>query len=138
MSFNQPQNKKSIQKVNNIQKSFFLKAIIIIFIGVISYMSYKFYSNHQYISMSEKPFENLLILSEVNKLVDKGQTDDAFIASENISPEYNSVKDLLLGDASYKNENLDNAKSFYTLALDTQSTFIKKGSENRLIYISAK
>jgi len=138
MTFNQPQNKKSMKKVKNNQTFLFIIAVSILIFGVIIYMSHNIYKSHHYSSLSEGPFQELLILSEINNSVESGKTDEAYTYSEKLSTKYDGIKNLLLGDSSYHTGNIDNAKSFYALALNDNAVFIKKGAENRGIFIGFK
>jgi hypothetical protein len=138
MTFNQPKNKKSMKKTQKTQTFSFAIAISILILGVIIYMSHNIYKSNHYSDLAEGPFLDLLTLSEINSLVESGKTDDVYTKSEELSPKYEGIKDLLLGDSSYHAGNFNNAKSFYNLAINDKSSFVKKGAENRSIFIGFK
>lgn len=70
------------------------------------------YNDNQYQQKVESSFNNLLLLSDLNKKTNSGEEEIAYKISQSVSERYQNIKDLLLGDLYYKKNNIEYAKSF--------------------------
>lgn len=104
-------------------------------------MSQGYYLNKQYEKDALKGFQDLNTLSNINSMIDKNDSDlknKVFDSSKELSSEYTSIRDLLVGDVSYHTKDIDDASKFYELANNDKALFLQKGIQNRLVYLSFK
>lgn len=138
MKNNQTKNKKSSTVYDKTQNFCLLTVFSLLLIGIILHMLNNTYNDNQYQQKVESSFNNLLLLSDLNKKTNSGEEEMAYKISQSVSERYQNIKDLLLGDLYYKKNNIEYAKSFYNLAKSDKLIFLKKSSENRISYLSFK
>lgn len=141
MMNNQTKKYKNSNIADKIQTFSVFSLIIILLVGVGLYMSQGYYLNKQYEKDALKGFQDLNTLSNINSMIDKNDSDlknKVFDSSKELSSEYTSIRDLLVGDVSYHTKDIDDASKFYELANNDKALFLQKGIQNRLVYLSFK
>lgn len=141
MMNNQTKKHKNSNIADKIQTFSVFSLIIILLVGVGLYMSQGYYLNKQYEKDALKGFQDLNTLSNINSMIDKNDSDlknKVFDSSKELSSEYTSIRDLLVGDVSYHTKDIDDASKFYELANNDKALFLQKGIQNRLVYLSFK
>lgn len=107
MKNNQTKNKKSSTVYDKTQNFCLLTVFSLLLIGIILHMLNNTYNDNQYQQKVESSFNNLLLLSDLNKKTNSGEEEIAYKISQSVSERYQNIKDLLLGDLYYKKNNIE-------------------------------
>lgn len=138
MKNNQTKNEKSINFYDKAQSLSIGLLFIILILGMVIYMAESSISNKKYNDLAAQSFSDLLAMNNLNENILKDSPEQLFENTKNLSPDYIPIRNLLIGDAYFKNNSYEKAKSFYNLADNQKALFMQKGIQNRLVFISFK